>query len=209
MGLLLSMLNNIPLADDQVRRLKWLRDENRGTEINGKTIGIIGYGNMGSALAARLVGFGARVIAYDKYKKGFGSAMVKPCPLKELQEQSDIISLHVPLTDETRYMFNAAFIKKCKKPFWLVNTSRGKVVDTEALVSALRSGKVRGAALDVLEYEDISFEKMNLRGIPAPLEYLLSADNVVLTPHVAGWTVESKFKLADVLADKILGEFAI
>jgi D-3-phosphoglycerate dehydrogenase len=207
MGMLLSLLNHIPRADLQVRRFEWLREANRGTELKGKTLGIIGYGNMGSAFAERLSGFGVKVIAYDKYKDRFSGKYVLECSLEELQETSDIISLHVPLTEETTCMFDQSFIARCHKPFWLINTSRGKVVDTAALADALRCGKVRGAALDVLEYEDVSFEKMSLTEPPEPLKYILEAENVVLSPHVAGWTVESKFKLADILADKILEEF--
>jgi D-3-phosphoglycerate dehydrogenase / 2-oxoglutarate reductase len=207
LGLLLAVMNNIARADQQVRQMQWQRDANRGHEIRGKTVGIIGYGNMGSAFAERLSGFGARVIAYDKYKSGFSGKYVLECSLDELQDTADVISLHVPLTEETTWMCDESFIRRCRKPFWLINTARGKVVKTEDLCAALKSGKVMGAGLDVLEYEDISFTKMKAGEEPEPLKYLLAAPNVVLTPHIAGWTAESKVKLADILAEKILSEF--
>lgn len=207
LGLLLSVMNHIPRSDQQVRHLQWLREANRGSEIKGKTIGIIGYGNMGSAFARRLGGFDAEVKAYDKYKKDFSDVYVKECTLEDIFETADIISFHVPLTPETRYYLNADFIGHCKKPFWLLNTARGKVVDTAALVQGLNDHKILGAGLDVLEYEDISFDQIEPASLPQPLNDLFNFDNVVLTPHVAGWTVESKYKLAKVLADKILTAF--
>jgi D-3-phosphoglycerate dehydrogenase / 2-oxoglutarate reductase len=207
LGLLLSLMNKISVADKQVRQLIWRREENRGVEIKGKTVGIIGYGNMGSAFARRLKGFEAEVIAYDKYKKGFSDEFATECKLEDIFKRADIVGLHVPLTEETNYMVDSAFIGKFVKPFFLINTARGKVVNTADLVIALKNEKIRGAALDVLEYEDISFEKMNADHLPEPLKYLFEADNVVLTPHIAGWTVESKYKLADVLAEKILEKF--
>jgi D-3-phosphoglycerate dehydrogenase len=207
LGLLLALFNKIVKADGQVRQGVWKREENRGTEIKGKTIGIIGYGNTGSAFARRLKGFETEVIAYDKYKSGFLDDHIKECGLNDIIDHADILSLHVPLTDETTHMVNDDLIGRFKKPFWLLNTSRGKVVDTAALVRAFQNKKILGAALDVLEYEDISFEKMNFNDYPEPLKYLMKAENVILTPHIAGWTVESKYKLAKVLAEKILAEF--
>jgi D-3-phosphoglycerate dehydrogenase len=204
LGLLLALLNHIPRADREVHQLQWRREENRGHEIKGKTVGIIGYGNMGSAFARKLSGFEATIIAYDKYKRNFSNSIVTECSLNELFEKADILSFHVPLTQETRYYFNAAFLAKFNKDIWVLNTSRGKVLETAALVEGLRSGKVLGAALDVLEYEDVSFDKPDISSLPQPLKDLLEFDNVVLSPHVAGWTVESKYKLAKVLADKIL-----
>jgi D-3-phosphoglycerate dehydrogenase / 2-oxoglutarate reductase len=205
--LLLSMFNHVNRADQQVRQGIWHREENRGFEIKGKTIGIIGYGNMGSAFARRLKGFDTTVIAYDKYKSGFSDEFVHECSMDDIFDQADVLSLHVPLTDETGYMFNDEFIGRFKKQFWLINTARGKVVDTACLVRGLESKKVLGAALDVLEYEDISFENMDASDYPAPMKYLIGAENVIMTPHIAGWTAESKYKLAKVLADKILAEF--
>jgi D-3-phosphoglycerate dehydrogenase / 2-oxoglutarate reductase len=207
LGLLLALLDKMIIADGEVRQGLWKREDNRGVEVKGKTIGIIGYGNTGSAFAQRLKGFEANVIAYDKFKTGFSDEHIKKCTLEYIFEQADILSLHVPLTEETTYMVNEYFIGRFRKPFWLLNTSRGKVVDTSALVHALESKKVLGAALDVLEYEDISFEKMNFEDYPEPLKYLMKVENVIMTPHIAGWTVESKYKLAKVLAEKILAEF--
>jgi D-3-phosphoglycerate dehydrogenase / 2-oxoglutarate reductase len=207
-GMLLSLLNHIPKADRQVRRQIWEREGNRGLEIKNKTVGIIGYGNTGSAFAQRLRGFDAKVIAYDKFKKNFSNDFVTECNLEEIFEFANILSLHVPLTEETHYMVDERFIGRFSQPFWLINTARGKILNTSALVSALEGGKILGAALDVIEYEDISFEKMKLSQIPEPLKYLLKSENVILTPHIAGWTAESKYKLAKVLADKILAEFA-
>ncbi len=204
-GMLLSLLNHLNRADRQVRDGKWIREGNRGVEIRGKTVGIIGYGNMGSAFAQRLKGFEATVIAYDKYKTGYTDGNCAESSLEELFQQSDIISLHVPLTSETRYMADSAFFSRFAKPVYLINTSRGKVLKTADLVASLKSGKVLGAALDVLEYEDGSFEQLG--ETPPELAYLIQAENVILTPHIAGWTVESNLKLAKVLVDKIITAF--
>lgn len=203
LGLLLCLVNKIAFADSQIRKGIWKREENRGIEIKGKTIGVIGYGNMGSAFAKCVSGLGARVIAFDKYKKGYSDTFVEETALETLFNEADILSLHVPLTAETEYMVDLNFINKFQKNVFLVNTSRGKVVKTEDLVSALKSGKITGAALDVIEYEDVSFQKLNIALLPEPYTYLCQAPNVVLTPHVAGWTNESKVKLVEVLADKI------
>ena len=158
---------------------------------------------MGGAFAQRLKGFGANVIAYDKYKKDFSDEYVKEVPLENLFNETDILSFHVPLTEETKYLFNDAFISKFKHDIYVINTARGKVVNTDSLVKALRSGKVKGACLDVLEYEKFSFEEIDSNQLPVSYQYLINADNVILTPHIAGWTVESKYKLAKVLLDKI------
>ncbi len=203
MGMLLCLFNNIKRADTDVRKGIWEREKNRGIEIKGKTIGIIGYGNMGGAFAQRLKGFGANVIAYDKYKNDFSDEYVKEVPLENLFNETDILSFHVPLTEETKYLFNDAFISKFKHDIYVINTARGKVVNTDSLVKALRSGKVKGACLDVLEYEKFSFEEIDSNQLPVSYQYLINADNVILTPHIAGWTVESKYKLAKVLLDKI------
>lgn len=202
-GMLLSMMNNLNRADRQVRVGVWNREGNRGVEIKGKTIGIIGYGNMGSAFARRLKGFDANVISWDKYKTGYSDGNTRETGMEELFETCDILSLHLPLTSETKFLVDDVFINRFRKPFFIINTARGPVVKTSDLVANLRSGKILGAALDVLEYEDGSFEKLS-GDPPADLKYLMAADNVILSPHIAGWTVESKVKLAKVLVEKIL-----
>jgi D-3-phosphoglycerate dehydrogenase len=202
LGMLLTLFNNICSANVEVKHSIWKREENRGLEIKGKTIGIIGYGNMGSAFAQKLSGFEANVTAYDKYKSNFSNSWVKEVSLAELQAQSDVISFHVPLTSETHYMFNAEFISKCKKPFYVMNTARGPVVNTHDLIQGLISGKIKGTALDVIEYEETSFEKT--QKFPPEFYELAQFKNVILSPHIAGWTFESKIKLAEILADKIL-----
>jgi len=202
-GMLLMLLNHLRRADQEVRRGVWIREGNRGVEIQGKTVGIIGYGNMGSTFAQRLAGFDATVLAYDKYKFGYSSRFVKESTLGELMELADILSLHVPLTDETIWMVDDDFISKFRKPIWLINTSRGKVVRTASLVSALKTGKILGAALDVLEYEKLSFEDIDRANLPEDFKYLIQSDQVVLSPHIAGWTYESNEKMAKVIIDKI------
>lgn len=201
LGLLLALFNKICISDTQVRKGLWLREDNRGLEIKGKTIGIIGYGNMGRSFAQRLSGFDCRVIAYDKYKTNFSDEYAEEVNLSTLFNESDILSLHTPLTEETRFMINKDFIQQFKKPFYLLNTSRGKVVNTKDLIEALNEGKILGAGLDVLEYEAFSNE---LQNTPSELQDLFSRTNVVLTPHVAGWTVESNYKLSYFLAKKIV-----
>lgn len=202
-GLLLSLLNNIARADAEVRRGLWQREVNRGYELGPLTVGIIGFGNMGQAFAKRLSGFGCRVVVYDKYKElsDFKNLNVVKF-LSELQAEADIVSFHVPLTEETHHYLDAEFIDTMAKPFYLINTARGAVVDTEALVAGLESGKVRGAALDVLEYEKMQAD--GLGDVPECVHYLMRSPRTVLTPHVAGWTVESKYKLAAVLAEKMI-----
>jgi D-3-phosphoglycerate dehydrogenase len=203
MGLLLALLNNIARADAEVRRRLWQREANRGYELGPLTVGIIGYGNMGQSFAKRLSGFGCRIVVYDKYKDlGDFKDLNAVKDLSELQAEADIVSFHVPLTEETHHYLDAEFIDAMTKPFYLINTARGAVVDTEALVAGLESGKVRGAALDVLEYENMQAD--GLGEIPASMQYLMRSPRTVLTPHVAGWTVESKYKLAAVLAEKMI-----
>ena len=203
LGLLLTLFNHLARADSQVRQGIWHREENRGLEIKGKTVGIIGFGNMGAAFAQRLQGFECEIIAYDKYKPhGYAPAYVQEVSLEELQARAEVVSLHVPLTEETHYMVRQDFIQQFRRDFFLINTSRGPVVKTTDLAQAVKDGKVRGAALDVLEYEDMS--KDGLDTSHPDLQYLLTCPNVVFSPHVGGWTVESKYKLAKVLADKML-----
>ena len=201
-------MNNLNRADRQVREGKWNRGRKPGTEIKGKTVGIIGYGNMGSAFAQRLRGFEATVISYDKYKKNYSDGNTVETTLEKIFESADILSLHVPLTEETRFMCDRAFFERFKKNIWFINTSRGSVVHTSDLADQIKSGKIIGAALDVLEYEDSSFENLSVQ-FPDAFRFLLESDKVILTPHIAGWTVESDIKLAKVLADKILKAFEI
>lgn len=204
-GLLLALMDKIRVADSEVRQGLWRREANRGQEIKGRTVGIIGCGNMGSAFAQRLRGFECQIVAYDKYKPaGYAPDGVEEVSLEELQRRADIVSLHVPLTDETHYMVDAGFFSAFEKPVFLINTSRGAVVKTADLVAAMEQGRVSGAALDVIEYEDMSKDGLDLDALPADFRYLLESPRTVLTPHVAGWTVESKYKLAAVLADKII-----
>lgn len=203
LGMLLSLFNNLKRADREVAAGQWNREANRGYELDGKTVGIIGYGNMGKAFAKKLRGFDVEVLFHD-IREGLADTHARQVTLAELQEKADVLSLHIPWTPETDKMVDAAFINAFAKPFWLVNTSRGKNVVTADLVEALRSGKVRGAALDVLEYERSSFETLFTDERPEPLVYLTKADNVLLSPHIAGWTYESHEKLASVIADKII-----
>ncbi len=203
LGMLLSLFNNLKRADREIGEGHWNRESNRGHELDGKTVGIIGYGNMGKAFAKKLRGFEVTVLCHD-ILENVGDGNAKQVTLAELQSQSDVLSLHIPWTPETDKMVDAGFIASFAKPFWLINTSRGKNVVTADLVAALESGKVLGAALDVLEYEKLSFEQLFSDGIlPAPLQYLTNADNVLLSPHIAGWTFESHERLAQVIADKI------
>ncbi len=203
LALILNLLNRINLADREIRQGIWKREANRGEELEGKTIGIVGYGNMGKAFAKKLRGFDVEVLAYD-IKPDVGDENARQVDLSELQAQSDVLSLHVPQTLLTYKMVDADFIEAFKKDFWLINTARGSVVDTEALVAALENGKIRGAGLDVLEYEKSSFENMfDHDELPAAFKKLMAMDNVILTPHIAGWTQESKVKLAKVMLGKI------
>ncbi|MFL5753165.1 MAG: NAD(P)-dependent oxidoreductase [Bacteroidia bacterium] len=204
LALLLNLFNNINRADREVRSGKWIREGNRGMELGGKTVGIIGYGNMGSAFAQRLRGFECRVLAHDKYKSGFSNDLVVECSLNDLFEQADVISLHTPLTSETLGMINSEFISRFRKNIFIINTARGKCLVTDDLVKHLESGKVKGACLDVLEYEDVSFEEINSAELPPAFRYLIRSDKVILSPHIAGWTQESNLKIAQVLASKII-----
>lgn len=208
LGMLLTLFNRINTADIEVRKGLWRREENRGVELLGRTVGIIGYGNTGQAFAKRLAGFGVLMYAYDKLKQDFSDDLVLETNLESIYHEADVISLHVPLTAETHHMVNDEFFDKLKHPIYLINTSRGPVVDTAALVRALETGKVLGACLDVLEFEKFNFEQIENEEIPESLQYLLESDRVILTPHVAGWTHESNAKLAHVLADKIQQEFS-
>lgn len=204
LGMLLSLFNHLRRADQEVRNGIWKREENRGLELEGKTVGIIGFGNMGKAFAKKLRGFDCEVIFYD-LKENIGNQDARQVSLKELQENAEVLSLHTPLTSLTKNMINTDFINQFKNPFWLINTARGKSVVTKDLVSALKSGAILGAGLDVLEYEKSSFENLfsDELALPEAFQYLIEADNVLLSPHIAGWTIESKEKLAQVIVDKI------
>ena len=220
LGMLLSLFNKLNKSDKEVRQGKWLREANRGLELDGKTVGLIGYGNMGKAFAKKLRGFDVKVLCYD-IKPNVGDENCTQVSLEELQEKAEVLSLHTQQTPLTLNMVDSVFIDNFKKPFWLINTARGKSVVTEDLVVALDSGKILGAGLDVLEYEKSSFEdlfktdeskfrwmrKGKKSNLPEAFQYLMNADNVILTPHVAGWTIESNVKLAQTIVDKIKAKF--
>jgi D-3-phosphoglycerate dehydrogenase / 2-oxoglutarate reductase len=209
LGMLLALNNHLVRCDAEVRQGMWNREANRGFEIKGKTIGLVGYGVMGNAFAQRLNGFDCTVLAYDKYKENYSNAYAQEADMQRIFNESDIVSLHLPLTDETRYLANTAWFNQFKKPIVFVNTARGKIVDTEALLSAINSGLVKGACLDVLEYESTSFENLRESDLPESFVALKNNSRVLLSPHVAGWTVESYEKLSRFLADKILAEFEV
>lgn len=204
LGMLLSLLNKLPQANKQVKDGIWDREGNRGEELDGKTIGIIGYGNNGSAFAKKLRGFDVKILIYDKYKTGFGDHFVQEGTLQAIFQQADIVSFHIPLTKENKYFANQSFFNSFSKPIRLLNLSRGKIVNTKDMVLALKEKKVIGACLDVLEFETKSFESFFEQHLPEEFNYLIHSDNVILSPHVGGWTIESYFKLSNVLADKIL-----
>ena len=204
LGMLLSLFNNLNKADREIRIGQWNREANRGTELDGKTVGLIGYGNMGKAFAKKLKGFNCTVLCYD-IKSDVGNKNATQVSLKTLQEMSDVLSLHVPWTPLTNKMINTDFINSFLKPFWLLNTARGMCVVTSDLVRAIKSEKILGAGLDVLEYENLSFESLfTEKELPKAFEELLQFENVILSPHIAGWTIESKRKLAEVTVEKIL-----
>ncbi|MDP5060985.1 MAG: 2-hydroxyacid dehydrogenase [Maribacter sp.] len=208
LGMLLSLFNKLNSADKEVRSGKWDREGNRGVELEGKVVGIIGYGNMGKAFAKKLKGFDVEeVICYD-IQGGIEDENARQVGIMEFQNRVDVISLHVPQTELTIGMVNKEFLEKFENPIWIINTARGKCIITTDLVDALKSGKVLGAGLDVLEYEKASFENMFTDGnLPEAFQYLISSEQVILTPHVAGWTVESKIKLAQTIVDKIKKKF--
>lgn len=201
-GMLLMLMNRLRIADAEVRNGIWLREENRGDELMGKTVGIIGYGNMGKAFAKRLQGFGVDVICYD-IKENVGDEFAMQVDLEELFKRAEVVSLHTPQTDETVGMVNRDFIDSFSNPFYFINTARGKAVVTKDLVEAIESGKIKGACLDVHEYEKSSFENLKFDELPDAFQYLVNSDRVILAPHIAGWTHQSKRKLAEVVLNKI------
>lgn len=203
LGMLLMLMNRLKIADNEVRNGIWLREENRGDELMGKTVGIIGYGNMGKAFAQRLKGFGVKVICYD-IRENLGDENARQVSLEEFFQRAEVVSLHTPQTQETHQMVNSDFIRSFQKSFYFINTARGKSVVTKDLVEAIKSGKIKGACLDVHEYEKASFEELDLNELPEDFQYLIHSDKVILAPHIAGWTHQSKEKLAQCILDKIL-----
>ncbi|TSD64798.1 phosphoglycerate dehydrogenase [Inquilinus sp. KBS0705] len=197
-GLLLNLMNHINTADAEVRAGKWLREANRGHELKGKTVGIIGYGHMGSSFAKKLSGFGVSIIAYDKYKTGFSDRIAREVSMEEIVKHSDVLSLHVPLTAETNGLVNDEYLFHFKKPIFFINTSRGKVVETSAVLNAIKQGKILGAGLDVLEVE--KFPQLTEQPW---FEELSKSGKVILSPHVAGWTFDSYRKISEVMARKL------
>lgn len=206
LGMLLSLFNKLNKADFEVKKGKWNRETNRGIELDGKTVGIIGYGNMGKAFSKKLQGFDCKVICYD-IKENVGDKNATQVSLKTFQKEVDVVSLHIPWTPLTNRMVDSNFINQFSKAFWLLNTARGKSVVTSDIILALKKGQLLGAGLDVLEFEKSSFESLFSNKIPASLSDLLSMDNVILSPHIAGWTIESKEKLAQVIVEKIVRKF--
>ena len=207
LGMLLSLFNKLNKANSEVKKGLWLREENRGVELDGKTIGLIGYGNMGKSFAKKLRGFDVEVLCYD-LKPDVSDGNCKQVSLRELQQKADVLSLHTPQTELTKNMVNINFIDRFNKSFWLLNTARGNAVVAKDLVIALKSGKILGAGLDVLQYEKASFENLFTNDkIPKAFQYLINSKNVLLSPHVAGWTVESKEKLAQTIVDKIKSNY--
>jgi D-3-phosphoglycerate dehydrogenase len=207
LGMLLSLFNKLNKGDKEVRQGKWLREDNRGIELDGKTVALIGYGNMGKSFAKKLKGFDVNVLCFD-LKSDVSDANCSQTTLKKIQEKADVLSIHTPQTTATKQFINKAFINGFKKSFWLINTARGSAVVTSDLVDALKSNKILGAALDVLEYENSSFEHLFSENIaPDAFKYLIQSNKVLLSPHIAGWTTESYEKLAQTVVDKITAMF--
>lgn len=200
LGLLLALMNNIVVANAETKNGEWLREKNRGEELSGKTVGLIAYGNTGQAFAKLLRGFDVEVLAYDKYLTGFGNEYVRESTLEAIFERADVLSLHLPLTVETQYMIDYAFMNSFKKPYWFINTSRGKVLRTADMLQCIAEGKIKGAGLDVLENEKLSSYTDEEEALYAKLT---ANPKVMLTPHIAGWTHESKRKIAETLLEKI------
>lgn len=208
-GMLLMLFNQLKKGDAEVRNGIWDREGNRGLELSGKTVGIIGYGNMGKALAQKLSGFGCKVVAHDKYKKGFSDSLIEEVSLLEIFEKTDVLSIHLPLSEETHHYVKEEFLNQFKKPIYLINTARGNNVCVADLVKGLKNKTILGACLDVLEYETKSFETINAEDLPEDFKYLTQSEKVILSPHVAGWTKESYAKLSSFLADKIQASFSV
>jgi len=204
LGMLLSLMNKLRLAHQSIQAGEWLRESHRGEELEGKTVGIIGYGNMGKSFAKKLIGFDIKeVIYYDIVAKP-ADQFARQVSLEELQAKAEVLSLHTPQTPQTIGMIDTAFLSKMQQRFWLINTARGSAIKTIDLVQALKNGKVKGAALDVLEYEKSSFENLFEGEIANDFNHLLISDKVLLSPHVAGWSIESHLKLAQIIVDQII-----
>jgi len=201
-GLILCLFNKINISNNQIKKGIWSRENNRGLELMNKTIGVIGYGNTGQALCEKLKGFNCNIIVYDKYKKNYGNEFITEVSMDEIFNNSNILSIHIPLNNETKNMIKKSFLTKFKKPIFIINTSRGEIVNTNDLIYFLKNKRILGACLDVLEYEEISFEKINSKN--DNMIFLKKSDNVLLTPHIAGLTFESKKRLSEILANKIL-----
>jgi D-3-phosphoglycerate dehydrogenase len=207
LGMILSLFNKLNEADREIRSGHWNRESNRGHELDGKIVGIIGYGNMGKSFAKKLRGFDVEVLCYD-IQENVGDSNAKQVSLAEFKQKVDVVSLHIPWTPETDKMMDTDFINGFAKPFWIINTSRGKNIVTVDLVAAMESGKILGAGLDVLEYEKLSFETLfHDKNTSEAFQYLLKVKNVILTPHIAGWTFESHERLAQVIVDKIKAKY--
>ncbi len=207
LGMLLSLFNNIKRADLEIRNGTWLREPNRGLELEGKTVGLIGYGNMGKAFAKKLKGFDCEVLCYD-IKENVGDKNCKQVSLQELQKKADVLSIHTPHTKQSYKMVNSTFINGFAKPFYIINTARGTAIVTDDLVAGLEQGTILGACLDVLEYEKLSFENLFENDkLPKAFQYLITSERVLLSPHIAGWTIESKYKLAKTITQKIQQHF--
>jgi D-3-phosphoglycerate dehydrogenase len=204
-GMLLCLFNKLHTANQQVRNKVWDREGNRGVELGGKTVGLIGYGNMGRAFARRLSAFGCKVLAFDKYLTGFSDAYTQEVAMEELFEKCQVLSLHVPLTPETNKLVNTDFINHFSHPFYIINTARGEIITLNTLQEGLQSGKVLGACLDVLENEKLQ----TLTPVQqAAFSYLASSEQVLFSPHVAGWTHESYVRINEVLVEKISAWYA-
>jgi len=203
LGMLLSLFNNLNRADLEVRNGIWKREENRGVELVGKTVAIIGYGNNGSAFAEVLKGFSVKILAYDKYLEDYPYKST----METIYKEADIVSLHIPLTEETSYLVNDNFINSFEKDIYLINTARGKCTNTKHLVAALENGKIKGACLDVLEYEETSFKNLSTKRKASDMQYLINSKKTILSPHIAGWTKESNLKIAKVLLNKFISDF--
>ena len=201
LGMLMCLFHNINNSATQLKKFIWEREINRGIELDGKTVGIIGYGNTGQAFSEKLIGFGCKILSYDKYRSGFGGKNVQECPIGTIYKECDIISLHVPLNHETTHLLNTEFIESMEKPFYLINTSRGSVVSNKDLITGLKAKKILGACLDVIENENPKFNEIN---IDKDLNYLLNCKRVIITPHIAGLSKESNQKLSKLLVNKIL-----